>query len=397
MAGAVAHAAGPYPTLTGISAAADDASVAGKNPAGMTRFDSRATRFELMGFFSDNTWEGRIGDTGPRFQSEDSGTTILPSGSMVKPLSESWWFGWTVLGAGFSDDYEDGWPGRYLIEEYDLLYLSAFPSIATKLTDKLSVAGSLALTYASYNQEKAVANLDPGAGDGTLVIDTDGVTLGYGLSALYELTERTRFGIIYRSEMDAELDGKAQFSDLSPRTEALLDAAGLLGARIDVTSRTPQAVTAGLYHEFHDTGALTLDLVWSDFSRFKLSEIYVNGNQLVESNPMYDDILAISASYSRPVANRLRLGFGAFYADDMVEDENRTLTLRLDSMWSAGVGVEWQWTEKRALSATLNYLELGDAPVASPVILGIGSVSGRFSERQTIYLLIGMSLGSKAK
>lgn len=50
----------------------------------------------------------------------------------------------------------------------------------------------------------------------------------------------------------------------------------------------------------------------------------------------------------------------------MIEDEKRTLTLRLDSIWSAGLGVEWQWTENRAVSATLDYLQLGDAPVTSP-------------------------------
>ena len=71
-------------------------------------------------------------------------------------------FGFTLLGSGLSDDYEDGWPGRYLIEEYYLLYISAFPSIATKLTDKLSVAASLALTYTRYEQEKAVKKPGPG-------------------------------------------------------------------------------------------------------------------------------------------------------------------------------------------------------------------------------------------
>ena len=35
--------------------------------------------------------------------------------------------------------------------------------------------------------------------------------------------------------------------------------------------------------------------------------------------------------------------------------------------------------------------------VTSPVISGIGSVSGRFSESQTVYLLFGMSMGSSAK
>ena len=84
--GGAAHAGGPYPTVTGIAAAADDASVASKNPAGMTRFDSRAKRFDLLGFFSDSTWEGHLGDGGPRLRSEDSGTMIVPSGNLVQPF-----------------------------------------------------------------------------------------------------------------------------------------------------------------------------------------------------------------------------------------------------------------------------------------------------------------------
>jgi long-chain fatty acid transport protein len=389
-----ALAAGPHPAMSGISAAADNASVAGSNPAGMTRFDSRVMRGEILGFFSDNTWEGQLGDTGPEFRSEDSSTTVVPSGNMVMPFKDNWWFGFTILGSGFSDEFADDWPGRYFIEEYQLLYISAFPSIATKLTDELSVAGSLAITYTSYEQDKAVPNLDPGAGDGHLNIDTDGFTVGFAISGLYEFTERTRFGMSYRSELDAELDGTAKFSDLSPTTEAVLDAAGLLNARVDVTSRSPQSIIAGIYHEFADTGAVTFDVAWTDFSEFKLSEIYVNGDQLLESNPIYDDIFAFSVGYSRPLSDRLRIGFGGLYADDMIEDENRTITLRLDSMWAVGVGIEWQWTDKRAITATLNYLKMGDAPVTSPDIPLIGSVTGRYTDRQTIWLQVGMNIGT---
>ncbi len=84
-------------------------------------------RFELLGLFTDNTWEGQLGATGPTFKSEDSSTTIIPSGNMVMPLRNDWFFGFTILGSGSSDDYTDGWPGRYLIEEYSLVYVSAYP------------------------------------------------------------------------------------------------------------------------------------------------------------------------------------------------------------------------------------------------------------------------------
>jgi long-chain fatty acid transport protein len=157
-------AGGPYPTISGIAAAADDAAVASNNPAAMTRFDKRNMKFEVNGFFTDNTWEGQLGDEGPEFRSEDDGTTVVPSANMVAPVRDNLWFGWTVLGSAFSDDYEDGWPGRYFIEEYELLYISAFPSLAMKVNDQFSVAASLALTYTTYEQIKAVPNIDPDYG-----------------------------------------------------------------------------------------------------------------------------------------------------------------------------------------------------------------------------------------
>ena len=387
-----AFAGGPYPAQTGISASADSAATAGMNPAGMTRFDSRNMRFELLGFFTDKTFEGQIGDSGPTFTSVDDTTTIIPSANVVMPFRDNWWFGFTVLGSGFSDDYGD-WIGRYFIKEYDLIYLSAFPSLATKLTDKLSVAGSLAITYTSYEQVKAVPNVDDPLQDGQLNIEADGFTLGFSLSTLYEFSDKTRVGLVYRSELDPSLSGDANFSGLTPTTEAILEAAGLLNASVDVKSTTPQAINAGIYHEFADTGALTFDVVWSDFSEFRLSEIYVNGDQIVESDPIYDDIFAFSAGYNRPLNDRWRIGVGALYIDDMIEDDNRTITLRLDSAWSVGIGLQWQWTDKRAITASLNYLEMDEAPVTSPSIPVVGSITGRFTDRQTIWLQIGLSLG----
>jgi len=387
----------PYPAMTGMSAAADSAAVASTNPAGMTRFDSRNMRVELLSFFTDNTWEGRIGDSGPTFSSNDTSTTLIPSGNMVMPLRNDWFFGFTILGSGFSEDYGSNWPGRYFIQEYDLIYISAFPSIAKKVNDKLSLAGSLALTYTSYEQIKAVPNLDPGFGDGRLKIDTDGATVGFSLSSLYEFNSKTRFGLVYRSELDPDLDGNAEFSDLAPTTESVLDAAGLLNASINVTSRQPQSVLAGLYHEFADAGAIVFDVVWADFSEFTLSEIYVNGDQFVESSVNYDDIFAFSVGYNRPVSDRITIGVGAMYASDMVEDDERTLTLRLDSLWAAGVGLEWQWKPTRAVVATLNYLQLGDAPVTSASIPLIGSVTGEYTDRGTIWLQLGLSFGTGAK
>ena len=385
---------GPYPTFAGVSAAADDALVAGTNPAAMALFDERQGRFEVLGFASQSTWEGQLGEDGPTTVTDSDSSTAVPVGAMIMPIKDNWWFGFTVVGSGFSEEFDDDWVGRYFLQEYELVYISAFPSIATRLTDKLSVAGSLALTYTSYDQKKAVPNIDPGYGDGSLLVETDGVSVGYGLSALYEWTDQTRFGLTYRSEIEPSLEGKAKFSDLGPITEDILDRAGFLDARIDATSRQPRSASLGLHHDRANDHTLTLDGAWINFSRFKVAEVYVEGEQIVENQQDYDDALAFSASYSWPVSGRTRLGIGGLIVSDFVGRSNRTMAFRLDDMWSLGFGVKWQWRENRTLNVSLNYLTIGDAPVQTPEIPGLGEVTGRYTSRDTLYLRAAISFGS---
>jgi len=148
-------------------------------------------------------------------------------------------------------------------------------------------------------------------------------------------------------------------------------------------------------YDFANTHSLAVDLVWIDFSQFQLSEIYINGNNLVESDPTYEDIIALSVGYNFPISERVRLGVGAFVTDEMITDENRTMMLRLDSATSYGVGVDWLSKSGRGYSLTLNYLDLGDAPVSSPDLPVLGVISGKYSKRDTIYMEFGAAFGAK--
>ena len=93
---AATAAAGPWPTKTGIAASTQDATVAGNNPAAMTRFDEKQMKFEILGFFSENTFEGEAGEDSREFSSDGSSTTIGPMASMGNPGRDNLWFGWTI-------------------------------------------------------------------------------------------------------------------------------------------------------------------------------------------------------------------------------------------------------------------------------------------------------------
>ena len=384
----------PYAGVSGLAASADSATAAGTNPAGIARFDAPAMRGELVLVQSESEWEGRLGEGGREVTSDDSTTIVVPSGYMVRPINEDFTFGFTILGFGFSDDFDD-WPGRYFIESYESVSISAYPSIAYRINDRWSVAGSLALTYASFTQERAVANvLDPGFSDGSSELETDGLDVGFGLSTLYELSDRTRIGLAYNSEIDPTQDGDAKFRGLGPNTEMALDQAGFLGADVEVKSTSPQSLLGGIYHEFENDHSVVVDLAWADFSNFELSEYYFDGEQLTANEATWQDIWAISAAYSWPISDRWMLSAGGMYVSSMVEDDDRIFTMRMDEMWGLGFAGEWQWTEDRAVEVNFSYMTIGDAPIESPSVPLLGAVTGEYSQRDIFILRVALNWGA---
>ena len=132
----------PYAGFSGLAAAADSALTAGTNPAGITRFEKPAYQVEALAFFNQSTWEGELGDSGQTSRSSESGETFVPSGYLIRPINDEFSFSFTLLGMGFSDDLGD-WPGKYFITSYESVNVSAFPSIAYRINDKLSVAARI--------------------------------------------------------------------------------------------------------------------------------------------------------------------------------------------------------------------------------------------------------------
>ncbi len=393
LASGVAHAR-PYPLGTGMAASADSAQTASSNPAGISRFPRRAVDADVLWLTSESEWESEFSGTGTRSNSNNSSDTVVPRFAIIQPINDRFSTSFTFLGTGFSDDLGD-WPGRYFIESYDSVFISAFPSLAYRVDDRWSVAASAAVTYSSFEQRRAVRNIfDPGFGDGRSKLEADSVEVGFGLSMLYQSSERTRWGLTYRSEINPSRDADNELSGLGPNTEMAMQRLGLLDADLTIGSTSPESMLAGVYHEFADSAAVTADVAWINFSDFRLSEFYFNGQSFARSNPRYNDIYALSTSYSWPVSRGWMLGVGGLVTNQMIDDDERTMTLRLDALWSLGLAAEWRWTDSRSVKVSVSYVGMDDAPVSTPSIPGFGSLEGKFTSRDTLLFQVGMSWNS---
>jgi long-chain fatty acid transport protein len=393
LASGVTHAR-PYPLGTGMAASADSAQTASSNPAGISRFPRRAVDADVLWLTSESEWESELSGTGTRSNSKNSSDTVVPRFAIIQPINDRFSTSFTFLGTGFSDDLGD-WPGRYFIESYDSVFVSAFPSLAYRIDDRWSVAASAAITYSSFEQRRAVRNIfDPGFGDGRSKLEADSVEVGFGLSMLYHSSERTRWGLTYRSEINPSRDADNELSGLGPNTESAMQRLGLLDADLTIGSTSPESMLAGVYHEFAGSAAVTADLAWINFSDFRLSEFYFNGQSFARSNPRYNDIYALSTSYSWPVSRGWMLGVGGLVTNQMIDDDERTMTLRLDALWSLGLAAEKRWMDSRSIKISVSYVGMDDAPVSTPSIPGFGSLEGKFTSRDALLFQVGMSWNS---
>ena len=166
----------------------------------------------------------------------------------------------------------------------------------------------------------------------------------------------------------------------------MLEEAGALNARVRVKARMPQSLLAGIYHEFESGVSLTFDLLWLDFSRFAFTQVSVGDVTVEPQTSEFEDIVAGTVGVRIPLRDSWELRVGAVYLDGPIEDENRTLALRLDSVWGAGVGFKRRLGKRRSLSLNLNYYALGDAPVQTPELPLVGVVSGEYETRTGLML-----------
>jgi long-chain fatty acid transport protein len=372
------------PAQSALTAPANSAVTAASNPAGLARLKQSEWVVQLLAFSTDSTFVTTADSYSGVTKEDSSGSLVIPSLFYARPISERMGFGFSItIPGGLGEDLDDDGPQRYLLDEWSLGYVSFAPAIGYRLNERWSLGAGLNINYSVLQYESAVFNFDPTIGDGKMEIEASDLTLGFQLGLLYELTDRTRIGVGYRSENDPKLSDTPDFSNLGPLRQQLLDQVGILNQKITLDSQFPQIITAGLYHQFANDVELTVDVAWIDFSEYGFSDVRLGSQSLTTTPTEYEDIWAVSAGVSWPVKDRWQLKFGAVYASSGVEDENRTFTLRLDEIWGVGVGAEYQWRDDRMLGANLNYYEIGDGPTETNVPL-LGKLAGEFSKREAI-------------
>ena len=140
----------------------------------------------------------------------------VPSFFYVRPLSDQWRLGFSVAGTmGGGYNFGDNFVGRYAVKEVELAGLSFTPSLGYRVNDKLSLGAGISFVYTMFDQQIAINNPGPLADGNAKFDDLDDLGAQGVLSMTYELSDRALLGVVYRSEMDTELEGDFKLTNVA--------------------------------------------------------------------------------------------------------------------------------------------------------------------------------------
>ncbi|HST45704.1 MAG TPA: porin [Luteimonas sp.] len=358
-----------------------DASVVVNNPATMARFEGTTVQGDLSVIDLNAEFDGSGTDllgqplTGGN-GGEAGDVTPVPALSVVHNFDNGLAVGAMVSAPfGLKTEYDEAWVGRYYAQksEVEIVELALTASVDI-VPDRLSVGGGLTFSNADVTLSKAVdfgtalfgAGVPlpfarPQAADGFAEVQGDDTGIGWIAGVDFRPTDKLSIGLSYRSEVDYDLEGTADWTvpgnvrtvlDSTPRAPLFRDG--------DVTAKltTPSTTTLSVGYAFNDQ--FSLAATYSETGWESLQEVRINF-----ANPDPDSVedfswedtafMSLGGEFKLNDAWTLRAG----YAYDETPTSVDTRTPRLpdeDRQWFS-VGATWGISEQLDLSFAYTHIK----------------------------------------
>ena len=362
----------------GWAARADDVSTIATNPAGLARLKSRQFMVGAQPLYADVSFDP---DANTTVTGKDGDAADwVPSASLFygRPINERWAYGFGVYGNfGSALDYGTDWVGRYYTDKVTLQAVVAQPTVSYRFNDEWSVGVGLAAVYGIYEQQARLRNLEPGAGDGRLKLDSTDLIFTGNFGVLWEPSSETRIGLQYMMKADLEFDDRPDLAGIGPLLQAIIDRQGLAGADLGLDFTYPNAIRLSAYHDLNPRWSVMGNVGWEEWSEFGKVDVQLATEDQTELvfDRNYDDTwhVAVGAEYRH--SDRWRFSGGVAYDSSMMDDEDRTPDLPSGEAWRFGFGAEYTLAGGTRIAGTYALIWNGDLDMD----VNRGPLAGRVS------------------
>lgn len=148
-----------------------------------------------------------------------------------------------------------------------LITLNMNPSLAVKLTDKISLGAGLDVMWSDLEFKQFLSPLLPNA---QAHAEGDGVGLGGNVGLTWHITDHQQLALAYRSTMTVDYSGTTKFENLPTKFSTTF------GSQI----KYPNIISVGYGIDLTDKVRLETDFEWLQFSQFRNLPISVGNNPL---------------------------------------------------------------------------------------------------------------------
>jgi len=358
-------ASGQGSAFAGASALGEDSSTVYFNPAAMTRLSG--SQIVAAGHyispdakFKNNGSTDALGGalTGNNAKTDKGG--FVPNLYYTTELPNNIHFGLGVnVPFGLETDYGNDWVGRYHADNSKIKSININPSIAWKVTSKVSVGFGINIQYLDLtltsNLDSALVcnNLssnipapakagDPGCGtlspntpsqDSSTKLTGDSTEIGWNTGLLIDITDHNRVGIAYRSAIKHNVSGKAKYKldpTLQAETDYFKSITGLnvvQNTSLKANAEMPGTFSLSYVSEVSDKWTALFDWTWTEWSNLDSIVIRQKGGIPGQESALdlnYRNTNRYSAGVNYQLNEKLILRSGIAYDETPIRAVDRT-------------------------------------------------------------------------
>jgi long-chain fatty acid transport protein len=373
--------------FAGATAAAEDPSYMFFNPASLALQKGNQSQVSLSYILPESEFRdgeasiagGAVPITGTDNADDIGEDALVPAAYLSTEFADGLTFGLGVTAPfGLTTENEDGWIGRYHALKSELLSVNINPAIGIRASEKFAFGLGVQLQYidttltnavdfGTIGASQGVPGSIPTAQDGDVELEADDWGVGFNLGALYMPSDKTRFGLAFRSEIDHTANGSADFTNDDAGIATTINAAtGLFadtGVQANVT--TPATISAGAYHEYASGLTLMAEAAWTEWSSFEELRIEFD-NPVQPDNVTTEDwdnswFVALGAKYQ--LLPNLSLNGGIAYDESPIPDETRTPRVPGSDRYWVAFGGEYDVTSTISLNASYTHIFMEDGDI----------------------------------
>ncbi|MDR1694518.1 MAG: OmpP1/FadL family transporter [Lactobacillaceae bacterium] len=386
--------------FAGATAGAEDISYSYFNPAGITRHKGSQVVFGttyvapkskvsnvsagIPSAPGDSNPGGWIPDT--NLQGKDIiKNAAIPNFYASKQLNEDFTIAMALNSPiGMITKYDNSWAGRLHGTLSNVKTYTFTPTVAYKVDEKVSIAAGLQIQHITARLRNAV-NVGAGPVTGRAALEGEATDLGYVLGVMYEYSDKTRFGLGYRSRIKHKLKGDLDV--YAPSGTPLV-----YGRDINARITTPALLSIGAYHDVNDKWSVMAELQRTYWETFKELRIYNDaGGVASQTDEMWKNTMFYAVGTSYKINDQWKVKAGLGFDKSAVKKQFKTPRVPdSDRNWYS-LGAQYAYSENLAFDFGYTFIKAKKGKVIlngltpGDVAGGRGSIDAQYDSKVHIF------------